>query len=122
MWFSDTHPADQDLVLAADGELSPRRADRLRKHLAGCWECRVRAQELEGAISEFVHLHRRNLDPLLPPASGSRAVLKAQLDELASAHPLSWRQPLAWRRLLVPIALSTFLLVAASLMLPHRWA
>ena len=81
MWFRDTHPTDQDLILAADGELPTRRVERLRKHLGGCWECRVRAQELEGAISEFVHLHRRNLDPLLPPAAGSRALLKARLDD-----------------------------------------
>src|SRR6516164_1969678 len=102
MWFRDTHPTDQDLVLAADGELSPHRIDRLRKHLASCWECRVRAQELEWAISEFVHLYRRGLDPLLPPAGGSRALLKAQLNELASSHPTSWRPPLAWRRGLIP--------------------
>ncbi|MBS1859947.1 MAG: zf-HC2 domain-containing protein, partial [Acidobacteria bacterium] len=41
-------------VLAADGELSRGRAERLRRHLAGCWECRLRAQELEGAIAGFV--------------------------------------------------------------------
>src|SRR6516164_5607257 len=116
MWFRDTHPTDQDLILAADGELPARRTERLRKHLAGCWECRVRAQELEGAIGEFVHLHRRNLDPLLPPASGSRALLKAQIEALASSQPSSFRQPLAWRRRLIPIAVSTFLLVPASLM------
>jgi len=121
MWFSDTHPTDQDLVLAADGELSPRRVDRLRKHLAGCWECRVRAQELEGAISEFVHLHRRGLDPLLPPAAGSRALLKAQLDELASSHSSLWWQLLAWRRRLIAIAASVLALVLGSLIVPHRW-
>src|SRR3974390_712944 len=111
MWFRDTHPTDQDLVLSADGELSPRRVDRLRKHLAGCWECRVRAQELEGAISEFVHLHRRGLDPLLPLVAGRRALLRAQLNELASTHPSSWRQLLAWRRGLIPAAATVIALV-----------
>jgi hypothetical protein len=121
MWFRNNHPTDRDLILAADGELPARRTERLRKHLAGCWECRVRAQELESAISEFVHLHRRNLDPMLPSASGSRALLRAQLDELTSSQPSPWRPPLAWRRLLIPVAASTFLLVVASLIIPYRW-
>jgi hypothetical protein len=119
MWFRDTHPTDQDLVLAADGELSPRHVDRLRKHLAGCWECRVRAQELEGAISEFVHLHRRGLDPLLPPAAGSRALLKAQLNEIACST--SWRPPLAWRRGLIPTAAIVLALVLASIIALDQW-
>jgi anti-sigma factor RsiW len=122
MWFRDTHPTDQDLILAADGELTARRIERLRRHLAGCWECRVRTQELERAISEFVHLHRRNLDPLLPPASGRRAWLKAQLDEIAASHPSSWRRALAWRRSLIPVAACTLLLALAGLMVPYRWA
>src|SRR5215467_8501858 len=104
MWFRDTHPTDQDLILAADGELPARRVEWLRKHLAECWECRVRAQELEGAISEFVHLHRRNLDPLLPPSAASRALLKVRLDELASL-PSSWGLLLLWRRRFIPVAL-----------------
>jgi hypothetical protein len=120
MWFRDTHPTDQDLILAADGELSPRRVDRLRRHLAGCWECRVRAQELERAIAEFVHLHRRSLDPLLPPAAGSRALLKAQLNELASSQSPSCRHLLAWRRRLIPIAASVLVLVGGSVIVLHQ--
>src|SRR6516164_3533781 len=116
MWFRDTHPTDQDLILAADGELPARRVERLRKHLAGCWQCRVRAKELEGAISEFVHLHRGSLDPLLPPAAGRRALLKVQLDDPASVHPLSWTQALARRRRLILIAAGAFLPVLASLL------
>src|SRR6516225_6075721 len=119
MWFRDTHPTDQDLILAADGELSARRVERLRKHLARCWECRVRAQELEGAISEFVHLHRRNLDPLLPPAAARRALLKARLDELAS-DPSSWGLQPLWRLRFMAIALGALILVLASLVVLHR--
>ncbi|HVP00009.1 MAG TPA: hypothetical protein VMT15_18175 [Bryobacteraceae bacterium] len=120
MWFQDSHATDQDLVLAADGELSRRRIERLRKHLAACWECRVRAQELEGAISEFVHLHRRGLDPLLPPAAGSRALLKARLNEIASSQASPWRQLLSWRRGLVPAGASVIVLVLGGLVVLNR--
>jgi hypothetical protein len=116
MWSRDSHPSDLDLVLAADGELSARRAERLRKHLAGCWECRVRAQALEGGITEFVRLHRGDLDPLLPPAAGSRALLKARLEELASPRQLP-----AWRRPFIPVAVCALILLAfAVFRLPHR--
>src|SRR5579872_5283605 len=121
MWFRDTHPTDHELILAADGELPARRVERLRRHLAGCWECRVRTQELEGAIGEFVHLHRGSLDPLLPPASGRRALLKAQLDELAAAQPLPSARLLVSRRRLIPLAASAAALVIASLIVPFRW-
>ena len=127
MWFRDTHPTDQDLILAADGELPIRRVERLRKHLAGCWECRVRAQEFETAIGEFIHLHRGSLDPLLPPASSGRALLKAQLDELASSYPSSWTQRLAWPRRLIPIAISGLILVLSLILalatgvVPYPW-
>ena len=119
MWFRDTHPTDQDLILSADGELPAHRADRLRKHLAECWECRVRAQELEGAIGEFVHFHRRNLDPLLPPTSGSRALLKARLDQFAASAPVSWSRLLAWRRLILIAPGAVILLLVCLLMLPR---
>jgi hypothetical protein len=121
MWFRDSHPSDRDLVLAADGELPARRAERLRKHLAGCWECRVRAQELEGAITEFIHLHRGDLDPVLPPATGSRALLRARLEEFASSHPPPPRQLLLWGRPIVPVAVCALILLAfAVLRLPNR--
>jgi len=120
MWYRDIHPTDQNLILAADGELSPRRLNRLRKHLSGCWECRVRAQELEGAISEFVHFHRRGLDPLLPPVAGSRASLKTQLNELASSNPTPGTPLLAWRRGLIPAAAIVLALVLASLIVLHQ--
>jgi Putative zinc-finger len=114
MQFRDSHPSNQELVLAADGELSARRVERLRKHLAGCWECRVRAQELEGAIGEFVHLHRQSLDPVLPPVSGARALLKAQLDHIVSSQP-------PWRRRLIPLAVAACILMLVSIIIPHRW-
>jgi hypothetical protein len=89
------HLSDQDILLVVDGEASGRRARQARAHLTACWLCRSRMGELEGTIAEFVTLHRRTLDPTLPPATGSRALLKARLAEAAlmpSAKP--------WPRLL----------------------
>jgi hypothetical protein len=93
MLRSDLHPSDQDLLLAADGELSARRAAHLRSHLAACWDCRARMAELEQTIVDFTRAHRQTLDPQLPPISGPRSLLRAQLAELAhQPSPASWRR------------------------------
>jgi hypothetical protein len=83
MLTQDSHITDQELLLAADGELPPARAGQVSAHLSECWPCRARKQELEQAIVDFIRLHRE-LDPLLPPAAGPRDLLKARLSEMAS--------------------------------------
>lgn len=85
MVHPDGHLSDQDLVLAADGELNSRREAQVRAHLAACWQCRTRLRTLESAIADFVELHSATLDPQLPPAVGPRALLKARLAEVAQA-------------------------------------
>lgn len=83
------HLSDKTLLLAADGELPPAQAAQAATHLSQCWSCRARKQEIEGAIVDFVKLHRGNLDPLLPPAAGPRVLLKARLAEMVSV-PQPW--------------------------------
>jgi hypothetical protein len=80
----DSHLTDQELLLAADGELPPARAVQVSAHLSECWVCRARKQEIEQAIVDFIRLHRGELDPLLPPAAGPRSLLKTRLAEIAS--------------------------------------
>jgi len=110
--------------MAADGELSAGRAERLQKHLSACWECRSQTRELEEAIGDYVRLHRRRLDPMLPPAAGPRALLKAQLSELASSHTSrswSWFDLSAWRRGLVA-ASAICIAIAIGLLTRREWA
>ena len=76
---NNAHLSDQELLLYADGEVSQNKARQMREHLAGCWNCRSRSLELEGAIASFVQLHRSRLDALSPRGDGLRSSLKAQL-------------------------------------------
>ena len=69
----DAHLSDKELVLAADGELSPGR----QRHLAGCPECRTRQRELEDAAA-FI---KRARVPL-PPGGPARARLRMRLAEI----------------------------------------
>jgi putative zinc finger protein len=87
------HLSDQELLLSADGELSRRRAAEVRAHLATCWDCRARMAEIEGTIVDFARAYRYVRNPKLPSVDGPRALLKAQLTELAAKSKVgSWRQ------------------------------
>jgi len=81
---SDTHVSDQELLLAADGELSTSRRALVQAHLAACWNCRARMAEMEATIADFARAHRENLDPQMPPIDGARALLRAQLSQLSA--------------------------------------
>ena len=87
------HLSDQSLLLFADGEFPLWRASKVRVHLAACWECRARMGEIETAIANFVRCHRESVEPEIPPIAGPRALLKAQLAELArnSNRSRLWR-------------------------------
>jgi hypothetical protein len=93
MLSDDFHLTDQELLVAADGELPSRRAAQVRAHLAACWDCRARMGEIEKTIADFARVHRQSLDAQLPPIAGPRALLRAQLAELtAKSRVDSWRR------------------------------
>jgi len=121
MSSDESHLSEQDLLLAIDGELPPDAAGRAAAHLSHCWHCRARKQELEGTIVDFVRLHRESLDPLLPPAAGPRALLKARLAETAAQVSAPWFHRNAWRHAAVVAALAAVVAGAVALAnLSHR--
>jgi hypothetical protein len=87
----DAHLSDQELLQAADGELSAADARRAEAHLAACWTCRSRKQEIDGAIAEYIHVHQ---EASLPPVDGPRALLKAQLARMEVQGTHRW--PRRW--------------------------
>jgi hypothetical protein len=89
----ELHVSDQDMLLAADGELSMHRAEHVREHLAECWSCRARMADIEGTITDFTRAYRHTFDPQLPPITGARVLLQAQLAKLAddpTVRPWHW--------------------------------
>lgn len=92
------HPSEQELLLAADGELQARRANEIRVHLASCQTCRVRVQEMQSTTAELVQL-RQETAPRLPSIEGPRALLRARLAELAGETPQSSSGPAVLVRL-----------------------
>lgn len=90
MRHDETHLSDQTLLLAADGELSPRETAQVSAHLAACWTCRARKRELEDAVSQFVHVYLETVDPEIPPVEGPRALLIARMREMSRGRSGSW--------------------------------
>ena len=86
-----SHISDEDLLRAADGELLAPRSGEIQAHLAECWTCRTRMSELNRVIAGFVQVHRRSVDPLLPPPDGPRALLRLRMAALADPSPASRR-------------------------------
>ncbi len=95
--MSDYHLSEQELILAADGELPARRKAEVAAHLEACWPCRERMQSLEGTITEFVRARNRELGSQLPSADGPRALLRTRLAQTAA-------QPVPGRSFTLPIA------------------
>ena len=88
----DSHLSDRELLMAMDGELPQRDASTVHSHLMACWTCRARKLELERAVADFVDVYRDN-SVESPASKGPRALLKAQLAQLARTKP-SWHETL----------------------------
>jgi hypothetical protein len=124
MRSEELHLSDEDLILLADGELPAGQISRVNSHLAACWTCRVRKQELEQAISHFVHTYRSDLDSQLPPIAPAKALLKARLRTFAEIQP---RRLTAWFNVLprhksVRVALAVASVLLMSLTVHRFWA
>ena len=82
---------EPELLLAVDGELSPRRTVEVQEHLTACRACRSRMAELEAKIAKVTQACLPRSDEAIPPIDGARAVLKSRLAELAVRSTVSPR-------------------------------
>ena len=71
------HISDEELLLAADGELPEQQIASVQQHLAACRDCRARMSRFESTIANLVEARHRLLDTQITGASGPRAMLKA---------------------------------------------
>jgi hypothetical protein len=83
----EKHLNDEDLLLAIDGEISELRAKQVQEHLEACWDCRARKQNLEKTISNLDEARHEEFDAQVQPRAGLRALLKANLEQIAAEPP-----------------------------------
>ena len=78
---NNSHVSDQDLLLAADAELTADRRDQVRAHVAACDACRARMARVEETSARFASAYRNSVDRELPEAERARAALLQRLAE-----------------------------------------
>src|SRR5215468_10485860 len=76
---TEQHPRGGLLLLFVEGDLEDREAALVRQHLADCWDCRVRCEELEKGIHDYVVARRDVLIPRLPQPPSSRHSFNSML-------------------------------------------
>jgi hypothetical protein len=79
MFDRDSHLSDEELLLAADGEVSERRQKKVRRHLQACWTCRKRMADVERTIGEVLDCYQSLTEAEVPPRDGSEGRLRARL-------------------------------------------
>jgi hypothetical protein len=120
----ESHISDDELLLAADGELSAQQTKECAEHLVACWDCRARKTRVEATIAGLVETRHALFDPQLTPAAGRRALLKVRLSHEADERSAHWYQAfisLAFRNAIMA-GLVVILLVALTTVAVRRWS
>jgi len=88
------HTSEEDLRLYADGELDAQGGALVKAHLEACWSCRVKLDEVQETIADFINFRNQVLRPLvLPPPNNWRGFdsLLGRVTEAAEDRSL-WAQ------------------------------
>jgi hypothetical protein len=95
----DGHPDENDLLLALERELPPEEIEEIENHLAGCWSCRARFEEIQRGILVFVEYREdRYLPSLESPPNAFRSFpgqLRSVIDDDSSGVLTPLRKALA---------------------------
>ena len=95
--FLALHPAEEQLLRFADGELRPKEAAAVRAHLEACWSCRAQLEDLERGVADYVRYHKGALKPSLPSPPQPWANLRVKMAQLDQRRPPApSRMPSRW--------------------------
>jgi hypothetical protein len=89
MFDSTTHPSDETLLRAVDGELSARAGTTLERHLLGCAACRTRQEYLASTGADVSRAYRDEGN--VPDVDALRARLRVRMAGLSTPLQDSWR-------------------------------
>jgi len=127
MRLVEGHPSEDQLLLTLEGEVAAEEAARVQQHVAGCWSCKARYEEMQRGILAFVEYREKwYLPGLAPPSSNSsgfRARLRAMTNEVAPAPFLAkcWRHLALFGRPFQHLQLRWVSVVAAAMAALLLW-
>jgi hypothetical protein len=81
----EEHPPRTTLLLYVDGELVPKEASHVQRHLEACWHCRVETRRIEETIVEITEFDEKILKPYIEPPHGWHR-FAGQLGQLVAAR------------------------------------
>ncbi len=108
------HPEPHTLLLFLDGELDAKTAAATRDHLAGCWECASRLDQLRSGIVTFMKARERYLRSLDVPVPRPRRLHQALARQTG---PSLGRGDSGSRPLLIAASIAASVLFGAALYL-----
>jgi anti-sigma factor RsiW len=91
MWYDQTHPSDETLLLAIDRELSVSRQIALDRHLSDCERCRARSSAMASVADETSRLR------LLGETAPSTAALRRRLQGDMTERGARWNRSVSFR-------------------------
>jgi anti-sigma factor RsiW len=113
MRHEDRHLTDEQLVRAADRELTTAEAAAVREHLASCTTCRKQRDLMAASFVDFAVAYRSAAHASPQPLAVSRAKLKARLSEAENSRwesAWSYLSGRNWVTACVAIVLAAFLM------------
>src|SRR5215207_5049813 len=90
MWNRSRHVDDEELLLAADGELEPRRHAALETHVDACAACRTRRHELATTLERVSALFESAPAETTQASSYGRVRLAGALRAAAQEDTQRW--------------------------------
>lgn len=97
---ADGHPAEDQLLLALEHELTPEDVNLVEQHLGNCWSCRARFDEMQRGILAFVEYREKRYLPALEAPPDDSSGFRNRLREVAGeSSRVGWRTRI-WRWLI----------------------
>jgi hypothetical protein len=93
------HPNEDQLLLTLEGEVVAEEAARVQQHLAGCWSCKARYEEMQRGILAFVEYREKRYLPALESPSSDSSGFRARLRSMTGEAPAVPLQAKIWRKL-----------------------
>lgn len=93
------HPSEDQLLLTLEGEVAAEETARVQQHLAGCWSCKARYEEMQRGILAFVEYREKRYLPALESPSSDSSGFRARVRTLAAEAPAVPFLAKMWRTL-----------------------
>ena len=95
------HPSEDQLLLTLEGEVAADEAARVQQHLAGCWSCKARYEEMQRGILAFVEYREKRYLPVIESPFSDSSGFRSRLRTMAGDAPAVSFLAKIWQKLAI---------------------